>query len=222
MDAHSIHVKEEQARESGNFLEALRLSDEATLLYQKEGDVVGLAEIQSARFEIFKHLFFETNDKSFLILGKMSAKAGVKIAENSGKTEALAIPLFCLAKALTLLKKHEKAQEKYQEALEVLPQSHQNRPSVEADIKIHKAICSIEMGNSGGENDALQAISDLEGSDEQKYEKDVWISGAYLKLAEALSSREYLEKAKAIIDASPELVLRKKQLEKLTASLFQN
>lgn len=71
---HEAHIAEEKARENGDFLEALKLSDEATILYQKEGNVVGLSEIQAARFEIFKHLYLETDDRSFLILAKMLPK----------------------------------------------------------------------------------------------------------------------------------------------------
>lgn len=222
---HDFHLAEEEAREKGNFLEALKLSDESTLLYQKEQDIIGLSEIQAARAEIFKNLFLQTDDRSFLILAKFAAKSGVKIAKLAECEEALAIPLFTLAKILTLLDNHEKAQEKYQIALKVLPKSPQNRPSVAADIKIHKAVCSYRMGNKDAIHEAVTALQELEDSGENRYEKDVWLSGGYMKIAETISkddpdqARVHLEKAKGIVNANPELKLRKQQLEKLEEKL---
>lgn len=225
MDGKAHHIEAEKARENGDYLEALKHTDEATLSYQKEGNIVGLCEVQSSRYLIFQHLFEQTDDRNFLILGKFAAKAGVKIAKKSEKPEALAIPLFNLAKALTLLGKHEKAQEIYHEALDALPQSSHNLPSVEADIKIHKAICSYQMGNKDALSEVQEAINMLENSEENIYEKDVWISGGYMKLAEAVfmenpaTSKEYLTKARTIIDANPGLRHRKQQLEKLEQKL---
>lgn len=226
MDGKAIHIAEEEARENGDFLVALKLSDEATLLYQKKGNIVGLSEIQAARFEIFKHLYLQTNDRNFLILGKMSAKAGVAIAKKSEQPDALAIPLFCLAKAYVLKEKYDKAIEKFKEALEYLPQSHQNRPAVEADIKVHLAIAEFRNGDETGLERAENALSDLAGAEENKYEKDVWVSGGYMKIADAIrnanleKAKTYLEKARTIIESNPELKLRKKQLEQLEAKLI--
>lgn len=225
MDGKAIHIQEEKAREAGNFLEALKLSDEATLLYQKEGDIVGLSEIQAARFEIFKQLYLETDDRNYLVLGKMAAKSGVDIARKSENQKALSIPLFAYGKALHLKGKHDKAIEAFREAIDTLPSSHQNRPSVLADMKIHLAICEYINGDVSAIDRAQVAISELQNTEEQKYEKDVWISGGYLKLAEAISqkdnvkSKDFLEKARSIIDTNPDLILRKKQLDRLTSKL---
>lgn len=225
ISGRKAHIAEEMAREEGNFLEALRLSDEATLLYQKEEDAIGLSEIQAARFEIFKHLFEETDDKNYLILAKMAAKTGVKIARNSGKPESLAIPLFCYGKALHLKGKHDKAIETFKEALDVLPKSHQNRPSVESDIKVHLAVCEYISGDETALQRAEEALNTLEQTGEQKYEKDVWVSGGYMKIAEAIYAKEsnkgeeYLSKAKDIINSNSDLILRKKQLERLFRKL---
>lgn len=221
MEGIELHKQSEQKREKGNFLEALKLADEATLLYQQEGNIVGLSEVQASRYLTFAHLYEQTLDRNYLILGKFAAKSGVIIAKKSGKKEALAIPLYNYAKALTHLEMHDKAQEKYQEALDALPDSSHNKPSVVANIKIHKAVCAFQGGDSNALQEALDALKDLEESSEEKYKKDVWVSGGYMKIAEALYSsdpekaRQLLSKAGEIIDANSELQLRKAQFEKI-------
>jgi hypothetical protein len=70
----------------------------------------------------------------------------------------------------------------------------------------------------------LSAKSELEKAEEPDgYSKQVWVSGGYMRLADALrtdhpsEAKKYLDMAKDIIDASPELIVRKKQFEKLSA-----
>lgn len=219
MDGKSLHLKAEKARENEEFLEALKLADEALLQYQKEGDIVGFCEVLCARFITFQLLYEETNDRNYLIIGKFSAKSAVKIARKSEKPEALALPLFHLANAYLLLQKYDKALEKYQEALDALPQSPYNRPSVLANIKIFKGTAAFKNGDKEAIKEVEEAVKELEMADEEKYAKDVWVSGGYLKLAEALSSRDYLEKARSIIEANPELKIRRKQLARIEAKL---
>jgi hypothetical protein len=79
-------------------------------------------------------------------------------------------------------------------------------------------------GDTAGIKVVEDALHELENADEGKYTKDVWMSGGYMKLAEALKESdrekavEELERAKEIIFANPELVLRKAQWEKLSES----
>jgi hypothetical protein len=83
------------------------------------------------------------------------------------------------------------------------------------------AVCAYQNGDKSALERAESALHELENADEQKYEKDVWMSGGYMKIAEAIypddagRAKEYLSKAKQIIDENPDLKLRKLQLEKL-------
>ncbi len=228
VSARQIHDQAEKMREDGDFSKALQLTDQAMIAYQKEGNIAGFAEILASRFLIFRHLYEETNDKNYLILAKHITMASVEIAQNSKNPQALAIPLFNLAKVQEVLGELSQACQTYQEALDDFtqnPPKEHNRPAVLADIKIHLYISQAKNGDQSALEKAIDALKELENSDEEKYNKDVWLSGAHMKLAEILSvtnpeaAKEHLQKAKVIIDNNPDLKLRAKQWEKLTEKL---
>jgi hypothetical protein len=94
-----IHGKAEQARENGNFLEALQLAEEATRVYLQDNDLVGASEVRGSKFLTYRHLSETTGDENWLILAKHATEESVEIAEKSGVPEALSMPYFNLAKA---------------------------------------------------------------------------------------------------------------------------
>lgn len=222
-----LHKQSLESQEKGNFGEALELSDRAMVTYQEDGDKVGFSEIQAMRFLILKHLYERTDDNSYMVLAKYSAMAGVELAEASGDKTALTIPYFNLAKTFEALGEYKEAVDGYKKAIinmEESPAERHNRPSVIADFKGHLAICEYKTGDKTAIERALEAIEELRACEEEKYTKDVWLSGGYMRLAEALKNdnreeaRKYLDKAKEIIDANEELKLRKEQWEKLAES----
>lgn len=220
-----MHSQAEEARESGNFGEALKLTDQAMLAYQATGDKVGFAEVQSSRFLALRHLYENTGDRDFLILAKHSAIASVELAQASGNKEALAVPLFNLAKSHETLGELHEAVTTYQQAVDNIinnpPQTH-NRSAIIADFKIHLATCEYKVGDKRALQRVQDSLSELEIADEvSKYNKDVWISGGHMRIAEILrddepeKAKEHLQKAKAVIDSNPDLKLRLRQWEKL-------
>lgn len=226
IEGRKIHGQAAQARETGKHLEALKLYDEAILAYQKDGDILGLAEVFADRSIIYRHLFDNTNDKNFLIIGKYEMLASVEMAEKSGSKEALALPYFNLAKVQESLDELPEALENYQKAVENMvanPPEEHNRPAVVADMIIHQSTAEYKNGDKGALKRALAALLDLEGADEPKYNKDVWLSGAHMRIAQVLKNddlakaEEHLQKAKEIIETNLDLKLRQTQLEKLTA-----
>jgi tetratricopeptide (TPR) repeat protein len=225
--ARQIHGHAEVAREQGKFLEALQFTDEALILYQEGKDDLGFAEVQASRFLTLRHLYEKTGYEGYLILAKFSAMSSVEIAQKSQNPKALAMPLYNLAKAQEDLKEYPEAIATYNKTIDAFmsnPPDQHNRPGVIADIKIHLHVCRYKNGEKEALSDILAAISELEATDEPKFNKDVWVSGGYMRLAELLKDKdstkaqEYLQKAKEIIDANPELVLRKGQWEKLAKS----
>ncbi len=223
-----IHAQAEQAREDGKFEESLKFYDQALIQYAKENDDLGFAEILATRTLTLRHLFQTTNNKNFLIAAKHAAMASVEVAEKSGDKKALAIPYFNLAKALQEAEEYEEAVSYYKKAVENMesnpPETH-NRPAVLLDFKIHLAGCEYQAGDKDALPRIEEAIARLEAVDEiSKYNKDVWISGAHMRIALILKdddvqkARKHLQKAKEVIDANPDLKLRLDQWQKLAAT----
>lgn len=229
-EGRRIHGQAAQAREEGKHLDALKLHDEAMLAYQKDGDQLGLAEVLADRSIVLRHLFEETEDKSWLFIARAEMQASVDIAKDSGDKTALALPLYNLAKVYEALGNYQQAVTTYKEAISNMgnnpPASH-NRPAVLSDMKIHLNYAEYKSGDKSALERMLENTKELENSNEaevSKYNYDVWISGAHMSMAEMLreddpeKAKEHLQKAQEIIDANPDLGLRKKQLEKLTQS----
>lgn len=223
-----VHGKAEQARERGDLLQALQLCDEAMVTYQTEGDALGFAEVLASRFLTLRHLFEQTDDKKYLILGKHAAQSSVELAESGGDKSALALPYFNLAKSQETLGQFQEAVENYKKALGNAmsnpPAAHkiEQRPAIIADMKVHLATSEYKAGDKSALERAKQALAELEAHpDIEDYNQHVWVSGGYMRLAEILKednpteAKECLQKAKVIIDADPRLKLRLKQWEKL-------
>lgn len=224
----ALHAQAAQLREEGQHLEALKFHDEAMLAYQKDGDLLGMAEVLADRSIVLRHLFEEGEDKSWLLLAKAEMEASVNIAKSSSDKTALAIPLYNLAKVNEELGDFQRSVEIYKEVLgnmENNPPPTHDRSAILADMKIHLNYAEYKVGDKSSLDRMLDNIKALENSDEKeisRYNYDVWVSGAYMSLAQMLKednpeeARGYLQKAKEIIDSNPDLTLRKKQLEKLS------
>lgn len=241
-EGRRIHGLAAQARERGEHLESLKLNEEALLAYQKDGDILGFAEALSDRVIVLNHLFEETNDRVFIILAKNTARASVEIAEYSGDKTAIAIPYFNLAKVQTTMEEYKEALESYKKAVENIinnPPSSNNRASIVADFKAHTETAAYKAGDKSALERAEMAIAELEQvpvisdedylakdkllafNEEVSYNKNVWLSGAHMRIAEMLKkdnpskAKEHLQKAKEIIDSDERLKIRKSQWEKL-------
>ncbi len=219
-----IHGRAEQARESGEFLESLKLLDEATTVYAEDKDYLGMSEAQSSKYLALRHLSEKTNERQFLILAKFAALCAVEMAIASGDKTALAMPYAKLGTAYRELEQIPDAIESYRKAIENFeqnpPELH-NRPAVLLDIKGHLYTVEYMNGDRSALSRAEQIIEELEKTDEIAYNKDVWLSGAHMRIAGILKdddpekAKVHLQKAKEIIDSNPDLKLRTGQWEKL-------
>lgn len=221
-----LHGQAAKARETEQFIDSLSLSDQSLFAYDADGDELGFSEgiaCRSITLRVYANLH---SSKRLLTLAKYEMMAAVDLARQSGKADALAVPLFQLANLQKELREFTEAVATYKEAVEKIesipPQTH-DRASVKADFRLHLATCEYLNGDKSAKDRALEALKELESSDESdKYSKDVWVSGGYMHLAEALMSdepdqaREYLSKAKEIIDANSDLILRSKQWSQLS------
>ncbi|HEX6977025.1 MAG TPA: hypothetical protein VF185_01520 [Patescibacteria group bacterium] len=224
-----IHALAEKAREGEqNFLKSLNLLNEATIAYLEDKDYLGASEAQGSRFIALKHLYERTKEDAYLTLATLAAQAAVEIAEEHKINQALPLAYFNLGKAYEEEENYKKAltpfRKAFKKSLKDLPERH-NRPALKADIKAHLAFIEYMCGNKSAITKLEEAIKELESSDEGKYTKDVWLSGAHMRTAKALrknnpkKAKEHLEKARQIIESNPNLTLRKGQLEEIENKL---
>ena len=220
-EGRRLHGLAAEARERGEHLESLRLSDEALLAYGEEGNDLGFSEVLADRSIVFRHLNEEKNDKKFLYLARAEMTEAVRIARESGNPEAIALPIYQLGNVEEDLGNFPEAIKHYGEAVD---NYKDDRPAYLATIKVHLTTCQYKNGDKSALDRAIQALTEIEASDEEKYNKDVWLSGARMRIADMLrednpeKAKEHLQKAKDIIDSNPDLKLRAKQWEKLAAS----
>lgn len=231
-NARKIHSEAEHAREKErNFSKSLHLLDEAVDLYLSEGDPRGASEALQSKANAYSHLYQQTNDPLYLILAKHSSMAGVEIAESLEDKTALSMAYRGLAKTLEESAEWEQAAEYFSKALAAFDQNpppENNRPAVRADMKAHLAHAKYMSGDKqNGISMMEEAIAELNAADEDKYNKDVWLSGAHMRAASMLhvddleQSSAHMQSAKQIIDTNPELELRAKQWEMLQQKLSQ-
>lgn len=122
-------------------------------------------------------------------------------------------------------REYQKAGEAFKRAVENLtqyPSTRHSRPSIIADIKGHEAAAEYHAGDKTALDRALNALTELENSEEpNSYNKNAWLSGAHLRIAEMVVqdnpklAKEHIDKAREIIVNDERLILRKSQLEKL-------
>jgi len=220
-EGRRLHKLAEEARESGNFTDALKYTDEAMIAYQKDKDYLGLSEVCASRQSTFKHLYRHFKDSVYLLLEKHAAEASVEIAEQAGIQEALGIPYHNLAKYYSEVGEYSQAVEYFRKSVDCLTRypSEHTRPAVIADIQGHQYAAEYKSGDRSALERALRALKQLEESDEpSSYNKHVWLSGAHLRIADMLRkdnprlSLEHYEAAKKIIEGDERLILRKTQL----------
>jgi len=217
-------------QEQNKPLEALQQENEALLQFAQSKDYAGMAEIVVLRSKTLKHLYQQSDDKNYLVLARAEASAAVEIAENTSNKAAAAIPYFVLAQMHEALEEFPQAKIAYQKTLYYLPEAPQpqhNRKSVAADIKGHLAYCEFKSGDKNAVNQALEALQELESTtDANKYEYNVWLSGAHMRIAtmyhqlKSPEAKVHLDKAKQIIDSDEQLILRNQQWERLNQTIL--
>lgn len=227
-EGRKLHAQAAQAREAGQLAKSLDFNDQALFAYDAADDALGFAEGIACRSITLRVYANQHDSTRVLTLAKYEMMASVAIARDSGNKEALALPLYNLAQVQEDLGEISEAVSTYKEAVATMqnnpPETH-NHSSVLATMRVHLATCEYKAGDKTVVQRAEDALHKLENANEpNKYSRDVWISGGYMRLADILREEEperaetYLKKAKEIIDANPALFLRKKQWDKLSST----
>ena len=216
-------IQAEDSREFQDYQVSLELAVDSEFSYDEAGDEIGFSEVQATKALTYLQLFNVSKNGHFLVLAKHAALAGVEVARNSGIKEALAIPVFNLAKVYEEIEELEQAEKLYEEALGLInshPPVHQDREAVKLDFKLHLLICQLRRGQKEVVTEIEETIHQLEAcDDESSYNRNAWTSGAYLSLAEILKEFKYLDEARKIIESDERLELRNLEWQELTDEL---
>lgn len=210
-EGREIHGRAAQHRERGESIEALKLGDEASAAYQKDGDRLGYAESLADRAIVLGHMAEKSEDPFFatanLINARNTAKTAVEIAQYSGDATSLAIPYIRFGRAQENLGELSEAIESYRAAVENItknpPPTHK-RAAVIADFKNHLTTAEYKAGDKSAlqkaekalkEFDQVEPLTDeqlnnqngqLNFNQEPAYNFHVWLSGAHMRMAEIL------------------------------------
>jgi tetratricopeptide (TPR) repeat protein len=221
--ANQPHHQAEEAREYQDYQVALELAVDSELSYDEAGDLIGFSEIQATKALTYRQLFKVSKGGHFLVLAKYIALSAVEIARNSGIKEALAIPVFNLAKIFEEIGELDQAIKLYEEALSHIKNNapvHHDREAVKLDFKVHLLIARLRNGETDVEDEIIEVLHKIESNEaESTYNKNVWVSGGYLKLAEIAREFKYLDEAKKIIESDDRLELRNIEWQELANEL---
>ncbi len=230
MTDRQFHIQAETSRESGDFTTALELTDRAFISYIQDNDLLGASEVMCSRFNVFKHLYTQDQSSALAIQADHATQMAIAIAETSQDPRALALAYFNRGKYFQkFLTDWPQSITWYQKALDALvasPPPNHDRPAVRIDFQVHLLFA---QGMAGDEQviPPLESLAQqLSKLDEDQYNRDVWTSGAYMRLArlshhfqQPSQLDSYLKQASQIINSNPNLTLRSHQLDELTKTL---
>lgn len=214
-------------REEGKTVEALNLYNQALVNYQKNHDYNGVLNVLCGRLISWQHLFNHEEDKVYAILARNEAESMLAIAKEYGIHEKDYLIHFLFGKSCIFLKDFDSAEIEFKKAVEMYPQENAEK----GDWLAHLGESIYKNGRKEeGERLILEGVQQIQAyqKEEDSFQINVWISGAYLRLAKILISdnkieqaKIYLAKGEKIILQDPRLVIRKQQLEILRKKISQ-
>jgi len=226
MSGTEFHVRSEELRERGNFLDAVTSAQSAESSYLEEGNPVKAAEACASEMLAYRHLYEQTGLTEHKDNARKAIEKGVEIMRNSGETVGMGIVLYNLAKFYQTEGDYERAVEVMRESLaafEAAPNDPMGFPAQIAEIKARLSAFEYGAGDDTAYDrfhNAFVALKENPHSDE--YTQKVWESGCYLHLAEALirsqrfdEALEHLDAAELIVGEDERFFLRINQIEKL-------
>lgn len=221
-DSSGLLLQAEKAREMGDFKKSLELLADAIVKIVEERKEEKLVDALSSQSLVYRHLYDKTNSKNYLLLAKHSSMASVGLARQTNDTTLLSISLYTLGKVHESNEEVEDALNSYREAIS----QDVNRPAMLNEMKSRLAVLEYQNGDESAYERFEIALTELiDAVDKDNYAKSVWLSGAYMHMAEVLIKKDkvkavnLLDEARKVIASDMRLKLRKEQLEKLHALL---
>lgn len=205
-------------REEGQSLKAIDLYNYAIVSYQTDHDYINMMGALTGRLLAWKHLFYKTEDHIYAIFVKKEAEAMLEIANEHKLLNKFYLIHFLNGTSAILLEDYPDAEKEFRQAVELYPFDNAEK----GDWMAHLGEAMYRNGKKEeGKNMILQGVQKIQEKSSQidSFVFNVWVSGAYLRLAKRLkpdhaeASQSFLNQAKKIIDSDERLVIRKQQLE---------
>jgi tetratricopeptide (TPR) repeat protein len=205
-------------REEGQSLKAIDTYNHAIVHFQEDKDYSNMMEALTGRLLSWKHLFYKTNDKVYAIFVMKEAEEMLEIAKEHRLYDKLFLIHYLNGTAAILLKDYSVAEKEFKLSVESYPFDNAEK----GDWIAHLGDAMYLNGKKEeGKKLILQGIQKIQDNASQidSFYFNVWVSGAYLRLAKLLrtdnqeESQMYFLKAKKMIDSDDRLVIRKQQLE---------
>jgi tetratricopeptide (TPR) repeat protein len=216
--ATELQKQADVLREEGQSLKAIDIYNQAIVRYQEDKDYANMIGALTGRLLSWKHLFYKTEDKIYAIFVKKEAEAMLEIAQEYQLLDRIYLIHFLNGTSAILLKDYAVAQKEFGQAVELYP----NDNAEKGDWIAHLGEAIYRNGRKDeGKKLILQGVQIIEEKSSQidSFLFNVWVSGAYLRLAKLLKpdnpeeSQFFLNKARKIIDSDNRLVIRKQQLD---------
>lgn len=216
--ATELQKKADVLREEGKSLQAIDLYNQSIVLYQEANDYSGIVETLTGRLLSWKHLFYKTGAKIYAQIVKKEAELMSEVATEHQLIDRLYLIYFLNGTSAILLEDYPSAEKEFSKAVEIYPTENAEK----GDWMAHLGDAMYRNGKKEeGKNMLLHGVQIIKERSSQidPFLFNVWVSGAYLRLAKLLKndnpteSQMYLNQAKEIIDSDDRLIIRKQQLK---------
>ena len=198
---------------------ALYLLDQLEQVYHQENNQSGLAGVERSRFLNYKHLFLKTGQHNYRELAKRASEKGLEIALANNIQPCHYF--FGLGEAYMLFEDYITAAKYYQKSLDY----YQGTNTERGDFRYHLGEALYRAGKKAdGKRTLLAGLKEIEDHRQEviPFLANVWESGVHMRIAELLQFDQpeealaHLKRAQQIAKLDPKLVIRRRQISKLT------
>ena len=223
--AQELQKKADLLREEGKSLEAIDLYNQALASFQEEKDYGSIIGALTGRLLAWKHLFYKTEAKIYAIIVKKEAETMLEITKEYGLKGKDHLLHFLNGTAAMLLQDYATGENEFRQAVALFPANNAEK----GDWTAHLGEALYRNGKKEeGQKMILKGVEIIQhhASELDPFLYNVWVSGAYLRLAKLLKvdnqeeSSIFFSKAQKIIESDDRLVIRKGQLKAFTNEAF--
>lgn len=213
-------------REEARPLEAVDIYNKSIASMLSFGRRDHLAEALVGKMISWNHLAEKTGERIYLLLALNEVELLTKVDQAYDLHTPAYLMHYLKGKALQLLEEYPISMVEFGNAASLLPESDLQK----GDWIIHHGNSMMLAGKiEEGKQRIFEGLRRLKMDQERidSFQYNVWLSGAYIKLARALADHDreeaklYYFFAQDVVEKDPRLIVRTQQLEKLWDKLLK-